>query len=394
VENDDGGVGATGGPLTGLRVVELAGIGPTPFAAMVLADLGAEVLRIDRPGGGALRVGDPRRDILARGRRAVAVDLKRPAGVELVLRVVERADALVEGYRPGVAERLGLGPDPCLRRNPRLVYGRMTGWGQDGPLARTAGHDIDFLAVTGVLGAIGRAGGPPQIPLNVVGDFGGGSMFLVTGLLAALWEAHRSGRGQVVDAAIVDGTAVLAALQYALRAAGQWSDRRGTNLLDGGAPFYDVYETADGEYVAVGALEPQFFAELVRGLELDTDGDLPGQEDWHRYPELRERFARRFASRTREEWEQVFAGTDACVAPVLTFGEAPHHPHLEARGTYVERDGVTQPAPAPRFSRTPPRLRRPPAVAGEHAREALRDWGIDDVADLARDGALPDDLVS
>jgi alpha-methylacyl-CoA racemase len=372
------------GPLAGLKVIELTGLAPVSFAAMVLADLGAEVLRVDRPGGPALGVPDPRHDILARGRRSVVIDLKQPAGGEVVLRLVERADVLVEGYRPGVAERLGVGPAPCLQCNPRLVYGRMTGGGQGGPLAATAGHDIDYLAVTGVLHAIGRAGGPPQVPLNVVGDFGGGAMFLVTGVLAALWEAQRSGRGQVVDAAIVDGTALLASLQYALAASGRWTDQRGTNLLDGGAPFYDVYETADGRYVAVGALEPQFFAELVRGLGLDPD-DLPGQLDPDRYPELRDRLAERFATRTREEWERVFSGSDACVAPVLSFAEAPRHPHLAARRTYVDRGGVTQPAPAPRFSRTPAQLDGPPPLPGEHTREALRDWGIDDVERLIRD---------
>jgi alpha-methylacyl-CoA racemase len=364
------------GPLRGVRVVEIAGIGPGPHAATILADLGADVIRVERPGG-ATSAGPRETDLLTRGRPSVALDLKHPDAVTTVLRLVDTADVLLEGMRPGAAERLGLGPQDALARNPRLVYGRMTGWGQDGPLAHTAGHDIDYLAVTGVLHAIGRAGGPPQIPLNILGDFAGGAMFLVAGVLAALWEAQRTGRGQVVDAAIVDGTAMLAALQYALKAAGRWFDERGTNLLDGGAPYYDVYRTADGQYVAVGALEPRFFAELVRGLGLDTEADLPQQLDPARTLELRQRLAERFASRTREEWEAVFAGSDACVAPVLSFGEAPHHPHLAARGTYVEREGVTQPAPAPRFSRTVTALGRPPAAPGQEAAAALRDWGVD-----------------
>ncbi len=375
------------GPLAGLKVVELAGLGPGPFAAMLLADMGADVLRIDRAGGNVLDL-PPGTDILARGRRSVAVNLKNPAGVEVVLQLVERADVLLEGFRPGVTERLGLGPADCAARNPRLVYGRMTGWGQDGPLAQSAGHDIGYVAVTGVLGAIGRAGQPPQIPLNVVGDFGGGSMFLVTGILAALWEATRSGQGQVVDAAIVDGVAVLAALQYSLRAAGAWSDARGVNLLDGGVPYYDIYATSDGGHMAVGALEPQFYAELVRLLGLTDEPDLPAQGDRPRHPELRERLATRFAEGTRAEWTEVFAGTDACVAPVLTFGEAPDHPHLRHRQTYVQRDGVVQPAPAPRFSRTPAELDRPPAGAGAHTRAALADWGVSGVEDLLAAGVL------
>ena len=375
------------GPLSGLRVVELAGLGPAPFAGMLLADMGADVVRVDRPGGNVLDL-PPGTDILARGRRSIAVNLKDRAGVETVLRLVERADVLLEGFRPGVTERLGLGPVECAARNPKLVYARMTGWGQDGPLAHSAGHDIGYVAVTGVLGAIGRAGEPPQIPLNVVGDFGGGSMFLVTGILAALWEAGRSGQGQVVDAAIVDGVAVLAALQYSLRAAGSWSDARGVNLLDGGVPYYDVYATSDGRHMAVGALEPHFYAEMVRGLGLDGDPGLPPQHDTVRHPELRARLAARFAERTRAQWAEVFAGTDACVAPVLTFGEAPVHPHLSHRQTYVERDGVVQPAPAPRFSRTPSELGRPPARVGAHTREVLADWGVTGADDLIASGAL------
>ncbi|GAA2059176.1 CaiB/BaiF CoA-transferase family protein [Catenulispora yoronensis] len=372
------------GPLQGLRVVEIAGIGPGPFAAMLLADLGAEVLRVDRPGGGGLSLGD--RDVLNRGRRSVAVDLKHPGGAEVVLRLAERADVLIEGYRPGVAERLGIGPEPCLARNPRLVYGRMTGWGQEGPLAPTAGHDIGYVAVTGTLHAIGRAGGPPQVPLNLVGDFGGGSMYLAVGLLAAVWEAGRSGRGQVVDAAIVDGTAHLSAILHGFTSLGLWRAERGTNLLDTGAPYYDVYETADGEYMAVGAIEPRFFGELVERLGIAHV--VPEQNDRERWPHLRELLTDVFSTRTREEWTKVFEGSDACVAPVLSAKEAVEHPHLAARGTLVERDGLTQPAPAPRFSRTGAELGLPPCGAGAHTREALADWGFEDVADLVADGTV------
>ncbi|NUP45870.1 MAG: CoA transferase [Catenulispora sp.] len=372
------------GPLQGLKVVEIAGIGPGPFAAMLLADLGAEVLRVDRPGGGGLSLGE--RDVLNRGRRSVAVDLKHPGGAEVVLRLVEQADVLIEGYRPGVAERLGIGPEACLERNPRLVYGRMTGWGQDGPLAARAGHDIAYIAITGTLHAIGRAGGPPQVPLNLVGDFGGGAMYLVTGVLAAVWEAARSGRGQVVDAAIVDGTAHLSAIMHGFSSLGLWREERGTNLLDTGAPFYDVYETADGEYMAVGAIEPQFFAELVERLGIAHL--VPDQNDRERWPQLREMLADVFSTRTRAEWTAVFEGSDACVAPVLSVKEAVAHPHLAARGTLVERDGLRQPAPAPRFSRTGAELGLGPCGAGAHTREALVGWGFGDVEELVREGVV------
>lgn len=369
------------GPLAGLRVVELAGLGPAPYAAMLLADLGADVVRVDRPHATPLQ--DPRTDLVNRGRRSVCVDLKHPQGAELVLRLAERADVLVEGFRPGVAERLGIGPDQCRARNPRLVYGRMTGWGQEGPLASSAGHDITYLAVTGALHATGRSGGPPQVPVNLVGDFGGGALFLVVGVLSALWEARRSGIGQVVDAAIVDGTASLTTMLHGLLAGGQWRDERGSNLLDTGAPFYDVYETADGRHVAVGALEPQFFAELVRLLFGGTPpDDLPAQHDRAAWPLLRRLIAARFVQRSQQEWADTFEGTDACVAPVLSLTEAPRHPHLAARQTFVDREGVTQPAPAPRFSRTPSSLGGPPALPGQHTAEALRDWGFDDVAEL------------
>lgn len=363
------------GPLSGLRVIELAGIGPAPFCAMLLADLGADVVRADRKGGGSPLSGDPQFDLLNRGKRSIEIDLKHEQGPELMLQLVERADVLLEGYRPGVAERLGVGPEACLARNPRLVYGRMTGWGQTGPLAPTAGHDIDYLALSGTLHLFGRADGPPQVPANLVGDFGGGSLYLAVGVLAALHEVTRSGRGQVVDAAIVDGAAHLSTMLHGLLAAGAWQDRRGVNLLDTGAPFYDVYRTADDQYVAVGPLEARFFAAFVS--RLDLDGAVPVQGDVASWPRLRERFAETFAQRTRAEWIAVFEGSDACVAPVLSMREAPEHPHLAERRTFVEHHGVLQPAPAPRFSRTPAALTSPPAGPGAHSREVLTDWGLD-----------------
>ncbi|MCW2841231.1 MAG: carnitine dehydratase [Aeromicrobium sp.] len=371
------------GPLHGVRVIELVGIGPGPFAAMLLADLGADVIRIDRPGGNALQLGPADKDILGRGRPSVALNLKDPRGAATVLDLVGSADILIEGLRPGVTERLGLGPDDCHARNPRLVYGRMTGWGQHGPLAQTAGHDINYISVAGALGAIGRAGGPPQVPLNLLGDFAGGSMYLVTGVLAALTHARATGEGQVVDAAITDGTAHLMSMIVALQQSGSWSEQRGTNMLDTGTPFYDVFETSDGGWMSVGPLEPQFYAALVRGLGLT---DAPGQFEIGRWDELRTRLTETFASRTRAEWEQVFDGTDACVAPVLSMTEAYAHPHNVARGTYVERDGLTQPAPAPRFSATPATLTTPPHAAGADTTEALTAWGIADVPQLIADG--------
>jgi alpha-methylacyl-CoA racemase len=352
------------GPLSGCRVVELAGIGPGPFAGMILADLGAEVVRVDRPATG--EQGLPHRmgfDVLGRGKKSVVLDLKRPEDVAAVLDLVAGADVLIEGYRPGVTERLGLGPAQCLARNPRLVYGRMTGWGQDGPLAQQAGHDIGYIALTGALHAIGEAGGPPQIPLNLLGDFGGGGTYLVIGVLAALVAVRGGGPGQVVDAAIVDGTAHLLAMTHGMLASGTWADERGVNLLDGGAPFYAVYPTADGRHMAVGAIEPKFYAELLAGLGLDEDPAR--QHDRGGWQALRGRIAAAFAARTQAEWTAVFSGSDACVAPVLSLREAADHPHIAARGTLVTRDGVMQAAPAPRFSATPAGPAAAPPARGQ-----------------------------
>jgi alpha-methylacyl-CoA racemase len=357
------------GPLHGLRALELGGIGPGPFCGMLLADLGADVVRVDRPGARPAGVADHRQDLLHRGKRSVAADLKDPRDAERIRALAGRADVLIEGFRPGVADRLGLGPDACHRINPRLVYGRMTGWGQDGPLANRAGHDITYLAVTGVLHAIGPAGGPPQIPLNLLGDFAGGAMYLAVGILAALRHAAETGRGQVVDASIVDGVAHLSTMVHGLLAAGRWRDERGVNLLDGGTPFYDVYATGDGRHVAVGPLEPQFFAELLSRLGLPA---LRPDD-----PALRARLAATFATRTRDEWAAIFADSDACVAPVLSLIEAPDHPHLSARQTFQTSHGVRQPAPAPRFSATPAGLGAAPPEPGEHTDQVYADWGID-----------------
>ncbi|MGW6570875.1 CaiB/BaiF CoA transferase family protein [Streptomyces sp. NPDC054945] len=361
------------GPLAGVRVVELAGIGPGPFAAMLLADLGADVVRVDRPGGGALAV-DPAYDITNRGKRSVLLDLKAADGPARVLDLVERADVLVEGFRPGVAERLGVGPEQCHARNPKLVYGRMTGWGQDGPLAETAGHDIAYIAVTGALGMIGKPGEPPAVPANLVGDYAGGSLYLVIGVLAALHHARATGAGQVVDAAIVDGTAHLTAMIHGMMAAGGWQDRRGANLLDGGCPFYGTYETSDGLYMAVGALEQQFYDTFVALLGIQDQA--PARKDLARWGELREVVAARFRTRTRAEWTAVFDGSDACVAPVLSLREAPDHPHLAARGTFTDFGGIVQPAPAPRFSTTPGALTTGPALPGAHTESVAADWDV------------------
>ena len=363
------------GPLAKLRVIELAGIGPAPLCCTFLADLGAQVVRVDRLGAATSMFPEPRFDLLARGRSSVAIDLKQAAGSETVLRLVERADVLIEGFRPGVAERLGLGPEACHARNPGLVYGRMTGWGQTGPLAQAAGHDINYLAITGALHAIGRAGQAPAIPLNLIADFGGGALYLAAGILAALFERQSSGKGQVVDAAMVDGVAHLMSLTYGLFAAGLWRDQRGANLLDGGAPFYDVYETRDGKHVAIGALEPRFFAELCQRIGLPAElHALQGNPA--RWPQLRAALADIFRDKTRDEWCTILEGSDACFAPVLSLSEAPEHPHNRARQTFVTRDGVTQSAAAPRFDRSaadePGAVQKP----GEGTARTLASWGF------------------
>jgi alpha-methylacyl-CoA racemase len=371
------------GPLRGARVVEIAGIGPGPHACMILADLGADVIRVERPGGQLLAGGATM--VLNRGRPSVALDLKQPEAAATVLELVKDADVLVEGMRPGVAERLGIGPEQCHAVNPRLVYGRMTGWGQDGPLAQSAGHDLNYISVAGALFGMGQTPERPQFPANLVGDFGGGSTYLVIGLLAALLEARVSGEGQVVDAAIVDGTAHLNAMTSAFAASGGYKEERGANLLDGGVPFYDVYETSDGKHVSVGALEPQFYAELLRILGLEDTA--PGQAELDRYDELRALLAETFSQRTQAEWVELFEGTDACVAGVIPVSEAPDHPHLKARRTFVDHHGVVQPQPAPRFSRTVASLGLPPApVAGAHTRAALTAWGVADVDGLIERG--------
>jgi alpha-methylacyl-CoA racemase len=378
------------GPLAGIKVIEIAGIGPGPFCAMMLADMGADVVRVDRVGnvqGGD--PADPPKDVLNRGRRSIGIDLKSPDGIDTVLTLVEGADALLEGFRPGVAERLGIGPEDCSSRNPRLVYGRMTGWGQDGPYAQAAGHDINYIALAGALGPIGRAGEAPVPPLNLVGDFGGGGMLLAFGMVCALLEAKSSGEGQVVDAAMVDGSAVLTTMFHAMKAMGVWSDERGTNLLDTGAPFYDVYETADGEYISLGSLEPQFFAELVERTGLGGEGGVK-QGDRSAWPAMRTELAEIVRGRTREEWDELMAASDVCYAPVLSLSEAPLHPHNQARGTFTEVAGVVQPAPAPRFSRTGPEISGPPAHAGQHTDEVLTDAGLspERISELRDAGAV------
>jgi alpha-methylacyl-CoA racemase len=377
------------GPLQGFRILEVAGIGPGPFAAMMLADMGAEVLRLDRLGGGRGPAGVPA-NILDRGRRSVALDLKHPDAVELVLRLVEGADALTEGFRPGVMERLGFGPDVCLARNPRLVYGRMTGFGQEGPYAGMAGHDINYIALGGVLAHIGRRGEAPVPPINLVGDFGGGGMLLAFGVVCALLEASRSGQGQVVDAAMVDGSAVLMAMMHGMRAMGFWSDERGGNIIDTGAHFYDAYETADGGYVSIGSIEPQFYAELLRLTGLEGEPDLPAQMDRSAWPAMKERLAAIFKTKTRDEWCRIMEGSDVCFAPVLSMAEAPGHPHNQSRGTFVEVAGIVQPAPAPRFSRTRPEISGPPSPPGADTVPALADWGLaeDEIAKLRSVGAI------
>ena len=370
------------GPLRGIKVVEIAGIGPSPHACMILADLGADVIRVERPGG-QLLTGGPN-DLLNRGRPSVALNLKDPDAIATVLDLVAEADVLVEGMRPGTTERLGLGPDECLTRNPRLVYGRMTGWGQEGPLAKSAGHDMNYIAITGALFGMGQDKSRPHFPSNLVGDFGGGSTYLVIGILAALLEARISGEGQVVDAAIVDGTSHLNAMAAGMLAGGNYREERAANLLDGGMPFYDVYETSDGRHLSVGPLEPQFYEEFVKLLGIEG---APDRYDLARSEELRTQITKAFAARTQAEWSEVFEGTDACVAPILPISEAMEHPHMLAREVFVEREGVRQPAPAPRFSRTTASLSAPPPVKpGIHTREALTAWGIENVDDLIERG--------
>jgi alpha-methylacyl-CoA racemase len=376
------------GPLEGVVITELAGLGPAPFAGMALADLGARVLRIDRPPGSAGFFPQSPNDLLGRGRESVGVDLKKAEGVEVVLRCVEMSDALIEGFRPGVTERLGLGPAECLARNRSLVYGRMTGWGQDGPLAGMAGHDIDYIGVSGVLHSIGHADRPVP-PLNLVGDFGGGGMLLVVGVLAGILNARATGVGQVVDAAMTDGSALLSTSHHGYMADGWWAPRRESNLLDGAAPFYSVYETSDGGHVAVGALEPQFFTALLAGLGLDME-HVGAQNDREVWPAMRALFSQRFRTRTRDEWAEHFAGTDACVAPVLSMAEAPHHPHNRSRETFVDVDGVTQPAPAPRFSETPARISHGPVAPGVDTDTVLAGLGYNEaeIGKLHHSGAV------
>ncbi len=380
------------GPLSGVKIIEMAGIGPGPFCSMLLSDMGADIIRIDRKSakGGAKFKEGAKFEIGARGRRSVALDLKKPESVEAVLKLVEKADALTEGFRPGVMERLGLGPDVCLKRNPRLVFGRMTGWGQDGPLSQAAGHDINYIALTGALRSIGRKGEKPMHPLNLVGDFGGGALYLAMGVCAALYEAKVSGKGQVIDVAMTEGAASLMSMFYGMRAAGIWNDEVGTNLLDSGSHFYDSYECADGEYVCLGSIEPQFYAELLEKTGLTDDPDFQQQHNREKWPELKERLIALFKTKTRDEWNAIMEGTDICYAPVLSLEEAPRHAHNVHRQAFVELGGVVQPAPAPRFSRTQSEIQGPPPFIGQHSEEALADWGIaaDEIAALKESEAI------
>jgi alpha-methylacyl-CoA racemase len=378
------------GTLSGYKIVEFAGIGPAPMCAMLLADMGADVLRIDRAEDAALGVAlETKYSLLSRGRKSVAIDLKKPEGVAAAMKLIEKADALLEGFRPQVMERLGLGPDECLKRNPRLIYGRMTGWGQEGPLAHAAGHDINYIALSGVLASIGRRGEAPVPPLNLVGDFGGGGLYLALGVVAGLLEAQKSGKGQVVDSAMVDGAASLLTAIYGMHASGMWSEKRGENILDTGAHFYDVYETKDGQYVSIGSIEAKFYAELLKRSGLEGQ-EMPRQMDRKAWPDLKEKFSALFKAKTRDEWCKIMEGSDICFAPVLSMAEAPIHPHNQQRGTFVEVEGVVQPGPAPRFSRTPSKIQRPPAKPGEHTEEALREWGFSaaDLDKLRGSGAI------
>jgi len=362
------------GPLQGVKIIEVGGIGPGPFCAQMLSDMGADIVRVDRKGAGEGLI-NKKFNILHRNRRSIAVDLKKPEGIEIVLKLIEQADALIEGYRPGVMEKLGLGPEICMQRNLKLVFGRMTGWGQDGPMAKIAGHDINYIALSGALHALGRPGQKPVPPLNLVGDFGGGGMLLAFGIVCGIFEAQKSGKGQVVDAAMVDGAAILMGMFYGMLAGDMWTTVPGTNWLDGGAHFYDTYETADGKWVAIGSIEPQFYALLLKHAGLD-DPDFKNQMDMEKWPELKKKTEAVFKSKTRDEWCQIMENTDVCFAPVLSMTEAMEHPHNVARKTFVEFDGVMQPAPAPRFSRTKPEIKLPPPTPDEHNETALADWGF------------------
>lgn len=361
------------GPLTGVKIIEFQGIGPAPFCGMMLSDMGADVVRIDRK---ARNGGGSKYEVGGRGRRSVSLDLKKPEAIETCLKLVEKADVVFEGFRPGVMERLGLGPDVCLARNKRIVYGRMTGWGQDGPYAQMAGHDINYIAITGALRSCARQGEKPMHPLNLVGDFGGGALYLVVGLLAALYEAKVSGLGQVVDCSMADGSASLMSMFFGMSAGGLWSDEPGTNLLDGGAPFYDSYLCSDGNYISLGSIEPQFYAELLEKLGLTNDPDFKKQMDRSKWPALKQRLVETFKTKTRDQWSAIMENTDICYGPVLSIKEALKHPHNVARKTFIEVDGVPQPAPAPRFSRTVSKVQSPPPIIGQHTEAALRDWGL------------------
>jgi alpha-methylacyl-CoA racemase len=364
------------GPLSGYRIIELAGIGPGPMCAMLLSDMGADVLRIDRTADAGLGIAmENKYALLNRGRRSVALDLKKPQAIEAVLKLVDKADGLIEGFRPGVTERLGIGPDVCLKRNSRLVYGRMTGWGQEGPMAHAAGHDINYIALSGALHSIGRRGEAPVPPLNLVGDFGGGALYLALGMVAGILETQKSGKGQIVDAAMVDGAASLMTAIYGIHGSGRWTDNRGDNILDTGAHYYDVYETRDGKYVSIGSIETKFYDELLELSGLKKE-ELARQNDREAWPAMKQKVAAIFKTKTRDEWCKIMEGSDVCFAPVLSMTEAPKHPHNRHRGTFIEDDGVIQPGPAPRFSRTPSKIQRPPARPGEHTDEALRDWGF------------------
>ena len=361
------------GPLNGVKIIEVGGIGPGPFCGMMLSDMGAEIIRVERKGG--LTLSEPKYDILTRNRKSISINLRKQQGVDTLLRMLTQVDALQEGFRPGVMEKLGLGPEICLERNPRLVYGRMTGWGQEGPLAHAAGHDINYIALSGALHAIGRKGQKPVPPLNLVGDFGGGGMLLAFGMVCALYEAIKSGKGQVVDAAMTDGSSALMAIIYGLKAAGLWTDNPGTNLLDTGAHFYDTYETADGKFIAIGAIEPQFYELLLKLGGID-DPDFENQLDFTRWPVLKEKLSAVFKAKTRDEWCEIMEGSDVCFAPVLSLSEAPEHPHNKQRKTFIENDGVLQPAPAPRFSRTEPEIKSPPPIPGQDTESVLADFGF------------------